>query len=91
MSPSRMPPIVSRIGLHVGEAIRDADDFFGHAVAYAARIASSATGGEIVVSSLVHDLVGQTDEFRFGHARTVELKGIEGAHRVYPVEVPAQA
>ena len=31
-------PVRVRIGLHVGEAIRDADDFFGHAVAYAARI-----------------------------------------------------
>ena len=25
-----------------------------------------------------HDLVGRTDEFRFGDARTVELKGIPG-------------
>ena len=84
-------PVRVRIGLHVGEAVREADDFFGHAVAYAARIASSATGGEIVVSSLVHDLVGQTGEFIFGDARTVELKGIQGSQRVYPVEMPAPA
>jgi class 3 adenylate cyclase len=42
-----------RIGIHVGEAVREADDFFGHAVSYAARIANQATGGEVVVSSLV--------------------------------------
>ncbi len=84
-------PVRVRIGLHVGEALREADDFFGHAVAFAARIASSASGGEIVVSSLVHDLVGTTGEFRFGQPRTVELKGIAGSHHVYPVEVPAQA
>jgi class 3 adenylate cyclase len=84
-------PVRVRIGVHVGEAIREADDFFGHAVSYAARIASSAAGGEIVVSSLVHDLVGQTGEFRFGDPRSVELKGIPGSQRVYPVEVPAEA
>src|SRR6185295_10528754 len=43
-----------RIGIHVGETVREADDFFGHAVSYAARIANQATGGEVVVSSLVH-------------------------------------
>jgi class 3 adenylate cyclase len=59
-------------------------------VSSAARIASSAAGGEIVVSSLAHDLVGRTGEFRFG-ARSVELKGIPGSRRVYPVEVPAEA
>ena len=47
------------MGVHIGEAVREADDFFGHAVNYAARIASSAAGGEIVVSSLVHDLLAQ--------------------------------
>jgi adenylate cyclase len=78
-------PIRVRIGLHVGETIREADDFFGHAVAYAARIASSAAGGETVVSSLVHDLIGMTGGYRFGEPRTVELKGIEDSQIVYPV------
>lgn len=74
-----------RIGLHVGETVREADDFFGHAVSYAARVASSAAGGEIVVSSLVRDLLVQTGEFEFGEPRDVELKGMQGTHRVYPV------
>jgi class 3 adenylate cyclase/ketosteroid isomerase-like protein len=76
-----------RIGIHVGETVREADDFFGHAVSYAARIASRASGGEIVVSSLVHDLLVQTGEFTFDEPRVVELKGIAGTHRVYPVAV----
>jgi len=79
-------PVRVRIGIHVGETIREADDFFGHAVSYAARIASSASGGEIVVSSLVHDLLVQTGAFTFGEPRVVELKGIQGSHRVYPVD-----
>jgi class 3 adenylate cyclase len=80
-------PIRVRIGIHVGETVREADDFFGHAVSYAARIASAAAGGEIVVSSLVHELVAQTGEFAFGEARVVELKGIEGSHQIYPVVI----
>jgi class 3 adenylate cyclase len=82
-------PIRVRIGVHVGEAVREADDFFGHTVNYAARIASAAEGGEIVVSSLVHALLAQTGEFEFAEAREVELKGVDGPQAVYPVAVPA--
>lgn len=74
-----------RIGLHVGEPVREANDFFGHTVNYAARVASTATGGEIVVSSLVHDLLAQSGEFDFADARPVELKGIDGIQVVYPL------
>ena len=52
---------------------------------YAARIASSAEGGEIVVSSLVYGLLAQTGEFEFAQAREVELKGVEGPQKVYPL------
>jgi class 3 adenylate cyclase len=52
---------------------------------YAARVASSAGGNEIVVSSLVHDLVSSTGEFAFSQPREVELKGFTGKHRVYPL------
>jgi len=80
-------PIRVRIGLHVGETVHEADDHFGHAVNYAARVASAAAGGEIVVSSLVHGLLAQTGEFEFDDAREVELKGIEGLQKVYPVAI----
>jgi class 3 adenylate cyclase len=76
-------PIRVRIGLHVGETVREANDFFGHAVNYAARVAASARGGEIVVSSLVHDLLAQTGQFDFADAREVELKGVDGPQAVY--------
>lgn len=76
-------PIRVRIGLHVGETVHEADDFFGHAVNYAARVASSARGGEIVVSSLIHDLLAQTGEFDFDEARQVELKGVDGPQQIY--------
>jgi len=74
-----------RIGVHVDETVRESEDFFGHAVSYAARIASAAEGGEIVVSELVHALVAQTGEFSFEPPRHVELKGIDGPQAVYPL------
>ena len=42
-------PIKVRIGLHTGEAIRQADDFYGRNVILAARIGAAADGGEILV------------------------------------------
>ena len=78
-------PIRVRIGLHVGETVHEGDDHFGHAVNYAARVASAASGGEIVVSSLVYGLLAHTGAFEFGAAREVELKGIDGPQLVYPL------
>ena len=74
------PPIRVRIGVHTGDAIQKADHFFGTTVHYAARVAGQAVGGEVLVSSLVHDLVGDGG---FLEGREVELKGIEGRHRLY--------
>ena len=71
--------------MHTGEILREADDFFGQAVNYAARVAAAAGGDEIMVSSLVRDLVGSA-EFAFGEPREVELRGFAGLHRVYPLD-----
>jgi class 3 adenylate cyclase len=74
-----------RIGLHTGEAVADADDFFGTAVTTASRIADQASGGEILVSSLVRELTQSAGEFTFGSTRQVELKGLAGSHAVHCV------
>ncbi|MGH7821960.1 MAG: AAA family ATPase, partial [Candidatus Binatia bacterium] len=73
-------PIRVRIGLHSGEAIREADRFFGRTVILAARIASQARGGEILVSSVLRELVASLGEFRFGAEREDTLKGLAGTH-----------
>ena len=78
-------PIRIRVGVHTGEILREADDFFGRAVNYAARVASAAGGDEIVVSSVVRDLV-ESAEFAFGEPREVELRGFTGLHTVFPLE-----
>lgn len=73
-----------RIGVHAGEALRHADDFYGRTVVIAARIADLALGGEILVSELVHELARGLGTFRFGEPRTAHLKGLNGDFRVYP-------
>lgn len=74
-----------RIGLHTGEAIREADDFFGSHVNLAARVGGAATGDEILVSSLLKALTESAGEFRFDAGREVELKGISSSQRVHAV------
>lgn len=76
-------PLRVRIGVHTGEAIKEADDFFGKTVILASRIAAEARGGEILVSSLVHELVESSAEFDFEGPTQVELRGLAGIHRLY--------
>jgi class 3 adenylate cyclase len=74
-----------RIGLHAGEVIREQDDFFGRNVILAARIAARANGNEILVSSVLRELVAGNQEFQFGEAREEQLKGLTDPQRVYAV------
>jgi class 3 adenylate cyclase len=79
-------PVDVRAGLHTGEVIRDAGDFYGRHVNLAARIMGRARGSEILVSSLLHDLAAGGGEITFGDPRDLELKGIAETQRVYAVE-----
>ncbi|MCA1682529.1 MAG: protein kinase [Actinobacteria bacterium] len=83
---AELEPLHVRIGLHTGEALRHDADFYGTNVNLAARIADQARGDEIVVSSLLRDLVAATGEFRFANEREVELRGLTGRHRIYEVQ-----
>jgi len=78
-------PVRVRIGLHAGEVIKKADDFFGKNVILAARIAEQAKGGEILVSALLRELAESTGEFTFGETRSVHLKGLTGARQIAAV------
>ena len=75
-------PIRVRIGIHTGDALVEEDHFYGATVHYAARVAGNALGGEVLVSNLVRELVGGS-EVSFRESREVELKGLEGLHRLY--------
>jgi len=63
-------PIHVRMGLHTGEVLKDADDFFGKHVILASRIAGKARGGEILVSSLLKDLAESGGDINFASYAT---------------------
>jgi class 3 adenylate cyclase len=73
------------MGLHTGEALKDADDFHGRDVVLAARIADQAGGGEILVSALLKELLAGRGDLQFDDVRETELKGLTGVHRIYAV------
>ena len=79
-------PIVVHIGLHTGEPVRDGSDLLGRSVITASRLSSAAEPGEILVSSLLHELAESTGEFRFGAPRQAELKGMSSPLTVYPLD-----
>jgi class 3 adenylate cyclase/tetratricopeptide (TPR) repeat protein len=79
-----------RIGLNTGEVVEEAGDIFGAAVNVAARVASKARGGEILVSDVVRQLVGPVSEMTFDYRGRYKLKGFPDRwrlHQVTPGEV----
>lgn len=72
-----------RIGMHSGNAKSDAGDFFGKTVVVAARVASAAEGGEILITQAVQEDLGGA--FKVGTSRTLALKGLAGRYPVFPV------
>ena len=83
-SPSGGERVRVRIGVHVGEAIREAGDFFGRTVMVAARIAAAAGGGEILVSEATRDATRDRG-FAFDHGHECVLKGISAVQRLFAV------
>ena len=65
-----------RVGLHVGEPIRDESDYFGTPVTIAKRLCDSAEGGQIIASQLVRSLVGSRGGHTFQELEPLALKGI---------------
>lgn len=78
-------PVRLRIGLHIGEAIRDVDKFFGKTVIQAFRVADLARADEILISEEVRKQIEVVGNFRFIDDRLVTLKGISGEHRLVAV------
>jgi len=75
-------PIQIHVGVHTGEAVEEDDDFLGHTVIVASRLADVAAPGEVLVSSLSALLVERTEEFRFADFRETPLKGLTRPHQV---------
>jgi class 3 adenylate cyclase/pimeloyl-ACP methyl ester carboxylesterase len=73
-----------RAGVHTGECEIHDGKVAGIAVAIGARIASSASPGEVLVSSTVKDLVAGSG-IDFEDRGMKELKGVPGEWRLYAV------
>ena len=65
-----------RVGLNVGEPIRDEDDYFGTPVVVAKRLCDRAEGGQILASELVRLLIGGRGGFAFRPVGELDLKGL---------------
>ena len=65
-----------RVGLSVGEATREADDYFGEPVVEAARLCGRAQGGQILCSAVVRVLAGRRSAATFASVGALDLKGL---------------
>ena len=74
-----------RIGINTGEVVVEGDDLYGQAVNAAARIASRAKGGEVLVSEIVRQLAGSGPEFTFTDRGRYRLKGFPDRWHLYGV------
>jgi class 3 adenylate cyclase len=72
-------PIAVHIGIHTGDALDEGDDYLGHTVIVASRLADAAGACEILVSSLSEQLVQGSGEFTFDGHRETPLKGMARA------------
>ncbi len=82
-------PLRVRMGLHSGEAQVVGDDYLGFEVHRAARVASTAHGGQVVVSEATRLLAGEPGEgIAFRDLGEHRLKDLARPERVYQVEAP---
>ena len=65
-----------RIGLNVGEPIRDEGDYFGTPVVIAKRLCDAGAPGQILASELVRGLVGTRGGFTYRALPATALKGV---------------
>jgi class 3 adenylate cyclase/pimeloyl-ACP methyl ester carboxylesterase len=75
-------PLRVRVGVNAGEPIVEESDLFGSAVILAARVASEAHGGQILVSNVVRELA-EGKAFVFTDAGEFRLRGFDDPVRLF--------
>jgi class 3 adenylate cyclase len=78
--------ILVRIGVNSGDTLRHDEDLFGVAVNLAARIATRAHGGQILVSGLVRGLAGPMPGITYVPRGRIEARGFAYRFRLYEVQ-----
>ena len=68
-----------RVGLSVGEATREGDDYFGDPVVVAARLCARAKGGQILAADVVRAMAGRRSPYELLPVGAFELKGLPEA------------
>ncbi len=78
------PGIQVRMGIHYGSVVHRDNDIFGRNVAFAARVAGLADGGEVLVSGAVVDHLADVDDLdlMLTDLRSVDLRGLSGNHTI---------
>jgi class 3 adenylate cyclase len=76
--------ILVRAGMHTGEVELRGNDVAGMTVHIASRVSALAAPGEVLVSSIVKDLVVGSD-IEFAPREEHELKGVPGKWRLFAV------
>lgn len=82
---SQLYGVKVRIGAHRGSAVRRDNDLFGRNVAIAARVASEADGGEVLVSEAVVEALADEGPAVL-ETREAELRGVPGTHRLHVLD-----
>ncbi|MBT97793.1 MAG: hypothetical protein CL902_04090 [Dehalococcoidia bacterium] len=76
-----------RIGLNLGEVIKEEDDYFGSAVVMAARIMDESAGGQILVSELLRQVANgpSNSEHEYANFGRRTLKGFDDEEQIFEV------
>jgi adenylate cyclase len=80
-------PLRMRGGVHCGDVVLTRDDLLGHVVNVAARVAESAKGGQVFVTSPVRDALRGFPGVTFTRTRRRSFKGVDEQVRVCRVEL----
>jgi class 3 adenylate cyclase len=72
----RQLPLALRIGISVGEATFEDDDWFGSPVVEASRLCSAANSGQVLVADVVRVLLGSRAEVTLRAVGALTLKGL---------------
>jgi len=75
-----------RIGIHIGDIIRENNDIFGDGVNIAARIQPLAAPGGISISGSVSEALSSHPEYKLKAKGEQELKNIVNKHSIFDVE-----
>ena len=72
----RQLPLALRVGISVGEATFEDDDWFGSPVVEASRLCTAAGSGQVLVADVVRVLLGSRAEVTLRPVGELELKGL---------------